>query len=110
MSAETFYEEPQLLDTLVSFDEDMSTGELIIKREQEIPDWWLTWPSSKQASSNKTGDFLTSPQCRWRSSMTSVQLRLRRHDRTRALRRSTMLRKYALEKFILTNKRFKTDR
>ena len=41
MSKETFYEEPQLLSSLTSFDEDRSSGDLIIKREQEIPDWWL---------------------------------------------------------------------
>lgn len=42
MSAETFYEAPRVLDTLVSFEEDASTNQLLIRREQELPDWWLS--------------------------------------------------------------------
>lgn len=37
MSEKTFREEPKVLDSLVSFDNDASTGNLIIKRTQAIP-------------------------------------------------------------------------
>lgn len=59
MSAENFYEEPKILDTLVSFDEDRSTGELIIQREQYIPDNWLSEVAKQKVDSKHTpaGDF-----------------------------------------------------
>src|SRR6476620_12134225 len=59
MSAETFHEEPKLLDSLVSFDEDRSTGELIIKREQQIDDAWLSEIAKEKVDSKNTpaGDF-----------------------------------------------------
>ena len=34
--------EPKVLDTLVSFDNDASTGNLIVKRTQEIPTDWIS--------------------------------------------------------------------
>lgn len=58
MSTE-FYEEPKVLDTLVSFDEDRSTGDLIIQRSQEIPDDWLSEVRKQKVDSanQKAGDF-----------------------------------------------------
>lgn len=59
MSAETFYEEPKVLDTLVRFDEDRSTGELIIGRSQELPDNWLSEVAKQKVDSanHRMGDF-----------------------------------------------------
>ena len=37
MSDKTFFETPRVLDSLVSFDNDASTGNLLIKRAQVIP-------------------------------------------------------------------------
>lgn len=59
MSAETFHEEPRLLDSLVRFDEDRTTGELIIARSQELPDDWLSEVRKQKVDSanHKMGDF-----------------------------------------------------
>lgn len=107
MSNETFYEEPQLLSSLTSFDEDRSSGELIIKQEQEIPDWWLAEMAALKVDSFNTpsGDFLhvaAIPEV-------VVDDLLHRYgfDVMNADIRETvkMLKRYALDKFILTNKR-----
>lgn len=41
MSKDTFYEEPKLLDTLVSFEQDGAGDTLYITKTQEIPDSFL---------------------------------------------------------------------
>lgn len=107
MSAETFYEEPQLLDTLVSFHEDRTTNALTIGYEQEIPDDWLAEMARMKVDSLNTpcGDFYH---------VASVpvavvdDLRIRYgFDVMTADHRETlkMLNRYALDHFILTNKR-----
>jgi hypothetical protein len=107
MSAETFREEPKLLDTLVSFDEDRTTNELIIKREQHIDDDWLSDIRKQKVDSanRKSGEMLH---------VASIPVEVcdelyRRYgfDVMTAPVRETlqMLQRYALDDFILTNKR-----
>jgi ABC-type microcin C transport system permease subunit YejB len=107
MSAETFHEEPRVLDTLVSFDEDRATGELIIKREQEIDDAWLSEVRKQKIDSanQKAGDF-------YHVASIPVEVvdelyRLYGFDVMTAPVRETlkMLQRYALDDFILTNKK-----
>jgi ABC-type microcin C transport system permease subunit YejB len=106
MSAETFHEEPQVLDTLVSFDEDRTTGDLIIKREQEIDDDWLSEIRKQKVDSanQKAGDFYHVASI----PVEVVDELLRRYgfDVMTAPVRETlkMLQRYALDDFILTNK------
>ncbi|MFI4971139.1 MAG: hypothetical protein ACHP7H_00550 [Hyphomicrobiales bacterium] len=106
MSAENFYEEPQVLDTLVSFDEDRSTNDLIIKRTQEIPDEFLQSLVSERIDSKHTpsGDF-------YRVASIPVEvvddlMRTYGFDVMNAPVRETlkMLNRYALDKFITTAK------
>lgn len=49
----------KLLDTIVSFDNDASTDDLIIRRSQEIPDDWLSEIAKQKIDSKNapTGDF-----------------------------------------------------
>lgn len=107
MSAETFHEEPQVLDTLVSFDEDRTTGELIIKREQEIDDDWLSEVRKQKVDSvnQKAGDFYHVASI----PVEVVDELMRRYgfDVMTAPVRETlkMLQRYALDDFILTNKK-----
>lgn len=58
MSAETFFEEPHLLDSLVAFDET-TDGELIMQTSQELPDDWLSEIAKQKVDSanHKMGDF-----------------------------------------------------
>lgn len=107
MSSETFYEEPQLLSALTAFDEDRSTGELIINRYQEIPDWWLSEVANLKVDSLHTpsGDLLhvaAVPEV-------VVDDLLHRYGfdvMTADIRETVkMLKRYALDHFILTNKR-----
>lgn len=105
MSAETFYE-TNVIDTLISFDEDMSTGELIIKREQEIPDWWLSEIINlKTDALTPCGDWLHVASV----PVVVVDDLLFNYgfDVMNAPIRETvaMLRKYALDKFLMTSKR-----
>lgn len=107
MSAETFYDEPKLIDTLISFDEDRSTNDLLIKREQHIPTDWLSEMAKMKVDSanQRTGDFYHVA-----SIPTAVvdDLMVRYgFDVMNAPVRETMrmLNKYALDHFILTNKR-----
>jgi hypothetical protein len=107
MSQETFHEEPKLLDTLVSFDEDRSTNELIIKREQHIPDDWLSEVAKQKVDSanQRTGDFYHVASIP--VEVVDDLLRTYGFDVMNAPVRETlkMLNRYALDKFILTNKR-----
>ncbi|MGY3589361.1 hypothetical protein [Bradyrhizobium sp. USDA 4350] len=108
MSADTFYEEPQLLDTLVAFDEDRSTGELLIQRTQEIPDDWLADVAKQKVDSVNTrfGDF---------GHLASIPVEVvddiyRKYgfdimSCPSAREILAMLRRYEFDKFILTNKR-----
>jgi hypothetical protein len=107
MSAETFREEPKLLDTLISFDNDASTDDLIIKREQHLPDNWLSEIAKEKVDSKRapTGDFY-----RVASIPVSVvdDLMVRYgYDVMNSPVRETlkMLDRYALDAFITTNKR-----
>ncbi|WP_368508095.1 hypothetical protein [Bradyrhizobium lupini] len=105
MSAETFYE-TNVIDTLISFDEDMSTGELIIQREQEIPDWWIADMMQLHTGKlDKTGDFLHVAAVP--TVVVDDLLFNYGFDVMTAPIAETvaMLRRYALEKFILTSKR-----
>jgi ABC-type microcin C transport system permease subunit YejB len=107
MSAENFYEEPQVLDSLVSFDEDRSTGELIIQRTQHIPDDWMAEIAKQKVDSvnTRSGDFL-------HVASVPVEVVDELHRRygfdfmnapaTECLK---MLDRYAFDNFILTNKR-----
>jgi hypothetical protein len=106
MSAENFYEEPKVLDTLVSFDEDRTTNDLIIKRTQEIPDDWMSELASERIDSKHTptGDF-------YRVASIPVEvvddlMRTYGFDVMNAPVRETlkMLRRYDLDKFITTSK------
>ena len=107
MSAESFYEEPILLDTLVSFDEDRSSGELIIKREQQIDNDWLSEISKEKVDSlhTPTGDFYRVASIP--VAVVDDLLLTYGFDVMNAPVRETlaMLKRYALDKFITTNKR-----
>jgi hypothetical protein len=106
MSADTFYEEPKLLNPLISFDEDRVTNELIVKEEQYIPDDWLAEVAAMKVDSanHKTGDFYhvaSIPLVVVDDLMINYGF-----DVMNAPVRETlaMLKRYALDKFILTNK------
>jgi ABC-type microcin C transport system permease subunit YejB len=107
MSSETFHEEPRVLDTLVSFDEDRSTGDLIVKREQEIDDDWLSEIRKQKIDSanQKAGDFYHVASI----PVEVVDELMRRYgfDVMSAPVRETlkMLQRYDLDDFILTNKK-----
>lgn len=107
MSAETFYEEPQLLDSLVAFDEDRSSGELIIKRTQELPDWWLSDLRKQKVDSvnQRCGEML--PVASIPIEVCDDLKRMYGFDVMTAPVPETlkMLRRYELDIFILTNKR-----
>jgi hypothetical protein len=59
MSKETFFEEPQLINSLISFDQDADGKTLYIKNTQEIPDWFLAQQAEKRLAStnNRASDF-----------------------------------------------------
>lgn len=107
MSAETFYEEPKVLDTLVSFDEDRTTNELIIKREQHIPDDWMSDIAKQKIDSKHTptGDFYQVASV----PVEVVDELMRRYgfDFMNAPAREClkMLDRYAFDNFITTTKR-----
>jgi hypothetical protein len=107
MSKETFYEEPVLLDTLVAFDEDRSTNELIIKRTQEIPDEFLTSLQHERLDSIATPSGEMHRVASIPVEVVDDLLRKYGFDVMTAPARETlsMLRRYALDKFITTNKR-----
>lgn len=107
MSEETFHEEPKLLDTLVSFDNDASTDDLIIRREQHLPDEWLSDLRKAKVDSvnQRSGEMLH---------VASIPVevcdelkRLYGFDVMTAPVRETlkMLNRYHLDVFITTNKR-----
>lgn len=106
MSAESFYEEPKLLDTLVSFDEDRSTGELIIQREQHLPDEWLSDLRKMKVDSvnQRSGELLHVAAVP--VEVCDELMRLYGFDVMTAPVRETlkMLNRYALDSFIVTNK------
>lgn len=105
MSAETFKPAPKLLDTLVSFDEDRVTNELIIKRTQELPDDWLQ-------ANRKVREDSVRRRTNWEpvaSIPTEVAdwlLRELNFDVMREPFKATiaMLKRHHLDHFILTNK------
>ena len=59
MSSDTFYEEPKLLNTLVSFDQDADGKTLYITKNQEVPDSFLADLADRRlASTNmRANDF-----------------------------------------------------
>lgn len=108
MSDKTFFEEPKLLDTLVSFDNDASTGNLIIKRSQEIPHSFIDRCREIREGNrmNRTGFFLPVA-----SIPTEVADDLKRRigiDVTRAPYKDVIriLKREGLDYFILTEKAF----
>jgi hypothetical protein len=107
MSAENFHEEPKVLDTLISFDEDRSTNELVIKREQHLPDAWLSEVAKQKVDSanKRAGDFYHVASI----PVSVVDDLMARYgfDVMNAPVRETlkMLDRHALDNFILTNKR-----
>lgn len=105
MSAETFYE-TNVLDELISFDEDASTGDLIIKREQEIPEWWLAEMAQLHTGKlDATGDFLHVAAVPV-AVVEDLRINYGFDVMTAPITETVgMLRRYALEKFILTSKR-----
>lgn len=107
MSAETFFEEPQLINPLVSFDEDRTTNELIIKQSQDIPTEFLSDNRKQRIESTNApaGDFhhvASIPV----AVVDDLMLRYG-FDVMNAPVRETlkMLQRYALDDFITTNKR-----
>lgn len=103
-----FYEEPKVLDTLVSFDNDRSTGNLIIKRTQEIPTSWLAGLRQIREGNKLTrcGDWLPVA-----SIPVEVADELKRTiglDVSTAPYKDTIriLKEQGLDYFILTEKRF----
>ena len=107
MSDETFFEEPKLLDSLVAFEQDRASDDLIIKREQHLPDEWLSDLRKEKVDSanQRSGDMLkvaTIPV-----EVVDDLYRLYGFDVFTAPVRETlkMLNRYALDVFITTNKR-----
>lgn len=107
MSAETFHEEPQLLDSLVAFDEDRTTGDLIISRTQHIPDDWLSELRKQKVDSvnTRSGEMLHVASVP--VEVVDDLLRDYGFDVMTAPVAETlkMLRRKELDDFILTNKR-----
>lgn len=106
MSAETYYSEPQVLDTLISFDEDRVTNELIIKREQYIPDDWMSELAKEKIDSKHapTGDMYRVASIP--VAVVDDLLRTYGFDVMTAPVRETlkMLRRYEFDNFITTSK------
>jgi hypothetical protein len=107
MSAETFFEEPVVLDTLVAFDEDRSTNELIVKRTQEIPSEFLTSLRHERIDSIATPAGEMHRVASIPVEVCDDLLRKYNFDVMTAPVRETlkMLNRYALDAFITTNKR-----
>jgi hypothetical protein len=107
MSAETFYDEPVVLDSLVAFDEDRSSGELIIQKTQEIPDDFLSELRKEKVDSKNTpaGEMYkvaTIPV----AVVDELMVRYGFDVMTAPVRETLkMLERYALDVFITTNKR-----
>lgn len=107
MSAETFFEEPKLLDTLVSFHEDRVTNDLTIGYEQEIPDDWLAEMALMKVDSvNQTAGELYHVASIPVAVVDDLRIRYGFDVMTAPVRETLrMLNRYALDSFILTNKR-----
>lgn len=99
--------ETTLLDTGVAFDEDRSTGELIVKREQHLPDEWLSDLRKQKVDSvnQRSGDYLHVASIP--VEVCDELMRLYGFDVFTAPVHETlkMLNRYHLDVFILTNKR-----
>lgn len=107
MSAETFYEEPTLLNPLVSFEQDVDGTTLQIIKHQEIPDSFLQAQAEKRlASTNERAtDFYEVAQI-----PIGVVDHLLDHygfDVMTAPVRETlkMLKRYEMDQFLSTQKR-----
>jgi hypothetical protein len=97
--------ETKLIDGLVSFDQDASTDNLIIKRTQEIPDdWRMDNRKVREDSVQRRGDW--EPVASIPVDVADFMLRVLGYDVTREPFRKTiaMLKQHGLDDFILTNK------
>ena len=107
MSNETFFEEPKLLDSLVAFEQDRASDDLIIKREQHLPDEWLSDLRKQKVDSvnQRSGDMLHVAAIP--VEVVDDVYRMYGFDIMTAPVPETvkMLKRYALDIFILTNKR-----
>jgi hypothetical protein len=54
MSSDTFYEEPQLINSLVSFEQDADGRSLYVNTTQEIPDSFLDDLADRRLASTNT--------------------------------------------------------
>lgn len=107
MSAETFYQEPQVLDSLVSFHEDRVTNALTVGYEQEIPDDWLAEMARMKVDSvNQTAGELYHVASIPVVVVDDLRIRYGFDVMTAPVRETLrMLNRYALDHFVLTNKR-----
>jgi hypothetical protein len=107
MAQETFYEEPKLINSLVSYDQDADGKNLYVNTSQEIPDEFLRAQADKRlASTNaRASDFYE---------VASIPIAVVDHllthygfDVMTAPVRDTlaMLKRYELDQFISTQKR-----
>ena len=106
MSSDTFWEEPKLLDTLVSFDQDPVTNQLIINRTQEIPDQFLIDNKNLRDGTalDKIGDWM--PVASIPVEVADWMLRELNYDVGREPFKKTvaMLKAHGLDHFVLTNR------
>jgi hypothetical protein len=106
MSKETFYEEPTVLDTLVAFDEDRVTKQLIINRTQEIPEDFLEQNKRIREGTalDRSGNFM--PVASIPVEVADWLLRELNYDVTKEPFKRTvaMLKSQGLDAFVLTNK------
>jgi hypothetical protein len=107
MSAETYYPEPQLINSLVSFEQDADGKNLYVNKTQELPDDFLQAQADKRlASTNaRASDFYE---------VASIPIAVVDHllehygfDVMTAPVRETlaMLKRYEFDQFISTQKR-----
>jgi hypothetical protein len=103
----SFYEEPKVIDTLVSFDQSDADKTLIIKRTQEVPDdWRMANRKIREESVHRRTDW--EPVASIPVEVADFMLRVLNFDVTREPFKATiaMLKKHHLDDFILTNKQF----
>lgn len=100
--------EPQVIDQEVDFDEDHSTGHVIIKRHQYIPDDFIAaLKAGKMDSVNKRSGEMMHTMCIPVAVIEDIK-RLYDFDAMEQPQHRTaaMLRKLGMDAFIVTNKSF----
>ena len=100
--------EPYVIDQHVAFDEDRSTGHVIIKRSQEIPDDFVAaLKAGKMDSVNTPSGEMMHTMCIPVSVIDDIK-RLYDFDAMEQPQHRTaaMLRKLGMDAFIVTNKSF----